>query len=71
MRFDEFNVHASCAQCNNWKSGNIAGYTPELIDRIGESEFQRIKSAPKSYKWDKEEVLELISIYKGRVKDLS
>ena len=64
LRFDENNVHASCSQCNNWQSGNIAGYTPALIEKIGEAEFERIKTAPKSYKWSRDELIEIYEKYK-------
>lgn len=64
LRFDESNVHASCSQCNKWKSGNISGYTPELILKVGKAEFERIKISPKSYKWSKDELIEIYEKYK-------
>jgi hypothetical protein len=30
-----WNIHKSCAQCNKYKGGNIAGYRPRLIEKIG------------------------------------
>lgn len=35
LRFNSFNVHKSCSVCNNYLSGNIGSYRPELIRRIG------------------------------------
>lgn len=35
LRFNLLNIHKSCSVCNNWKSGNIGNYRPELINRIG------------------------------------
>lgn len=35
LRFSSLNVHTSCSVCNNHLSGNIAGYRPRLIDKIG------------------------------------
>lgn len=35
LRFSLLNIHKSCSVCNNWKSGNIGSYRPELIIRIG------------------------------------
>lgn len=35
LRFNSLNVHTSCSVCNNHLSGNIAGYRPRLIDKIG------------------------------------
>ncbi len=34
-RFNPLNVHRACSVCNNHLSGNILGYQPELIRRIG------------------------------------
>jgi hypothetical protein len=30
-----WNIHKACAQCNKYKGGNIAGYRPRLIEKIG------------------------------------
>lgn len=35
LRFEEDNCHAQCAQCNNWKSGNLVEYRANLIKKIG------------------------------------
>lgn len=70
LRFDESNVHASCSQCNKWQSGNIAGYTPELILKVGQAEFERIKSSPKSYRWSRDELIEIHEKYKGKCREL-
>lgn len=35
LRFEELNCHAQCAQCNNWKSGNLTEYRSNLIKKIG------------------------------------
>lgn len=70
LRFDESNVHASCSQCNKWKSGNIEGFTPELIRRVGQDEFDRIEASPKNKKWTKEELIEIYESYKEKCKEL-
>ncbi len=70
LRFDENNVHASCSQCNNHMSGNIINYTPELIKKVGENEFDRIQNAPKSYKWSRDELIEIYEKYKGKCREL-
>jgi hypothetical protein len=31
-----WNIHKSCSACNRHKGGNIAGYTPRLIAKIGQ-----------------------------------
>lgn len=54
LRFDPLNVHKSCSVCNNHLSGNIAGYRPELIRRIGLEavEWLEGKHEPKRYTID-------------------
>ena len=51
LRFDEANVHKQCSACNNHKSGNIAGYRPNLIAKIGLAEVERLEGPqpPKHY----------------------
>jgi hypothetical protein len=51
LRFDENNCHKQCAQCNNYKSGNISEYRPNLIDRIGQEELDKLEGPhePKRY----------------------
>lgn len=68
LRFDESNVHASCSVCNNYLSGNISGYTPALIKKIGNDEYERIISSPKSYKWTIEQLKKIKSEYSSLCK---
>jgi len=35
VRFNLWNIHKGCSVCNNYLSGNIEGYRPRLIERIG------------------------------------
>ena len=35
LRFNLLNIHKACSVCNNWKSGNYAGYKPRLEQKIG------------------------------------
>lgn len=68
LRFDEANVHASCSICNNHLSGNIVGYRPRLIQKIGISEVERIESAPKTKRWDVGTLKQIESIYTKMLK---
>jgi len=45
LRFNLWNIHKSCSVCNNHLSGNILGYKPELLRRIGADRVQWIESA--------------------------
>lgn len=35
VRFCLWNIHKACSICNNHKSGNLEGYRPRILDRIG------------------------------------
>lgn len=37
LRFNLLNMNKSCSACNNFLSGNIAGYRPKLIEKIGQA----------------------------------
>jgi hypothetical protein len=43
-RFNLWNIHKSCSICNNWKSGNLADYTPALEQKIGPVKLEWLKS---------------------------
>ena len=70
LRFDEQNVHASCAQCNNSKSGNIVEYRLRLIKKIGVDGVDWLESQNQPRKDTKEELIEIKNSYKDKVKKL-
>jgi hypothetical protein len=39
-----WNIHKSCAQCNKYKGGNIAGYRPRLVEKIGANRVEWLES---------------------------
>lgn len=54
LRFDEMNCHKQCAQCNNYKSGNISEYRLNLIERIGQEALDELEGPhdPMRYRID-------------------
>ena len=44
LRFNLLNMHKACSVCNNHLSGNIAGYRPRLIERIGLGRVEWLES---------------------------
>lgn len=70
LRYDESNVHASCSVCNNHMSGNIAGYTPALIEKIGQEEVDRLNGPQEIKKWTREELEELAARYRKKTRGL-
>ena len=43
LDFDEMNINAQCAQCNHYKSGNLAPYSAYLIHKYGAEEFKKLE----------------------------
>ena len=43
LRFNLWNVHASCAQCNCMKSGNVVEYRIRLVSKIGAKRVEAIE----------------------------
>lgn len=71
VRFDERNVHLQCEHCNTYLSGNLINYRTNLIDLIGESEYNDLESkANEIRKFTKDEIREIMKIYKEKIKKL-
>lgn len=70
VRFNENNVHAQCVSCNQHKHGNLLPYREALIKKIGHDGYGWLETfAHETRKWDKEELKELIALYKKKIKD--
>ena len=44
VRFNLWNIHKACSICNHHLSGNIAGYKPRLIQKIGLEKVEWLES---------------------------
>jgi hypothetical protein len=44
IRFNLWNMNKSCSQCNSHLSGNLAGYRPALIEKIGQARVDWLES---------------------------
>ena len=72
VRFDERNVHLQCEHCNTFLSGNLLKYRENLLNKLGFEEFDLLSvEATKTRKYTREELKEVISIYKQKIKDVS
>lgn len=72
VRFDERNVHLQCEYCNSFLSGNLLMYRENLLVKLGYEEFERLSSeSMKTRKYTREELKEIISTYKQKIKDVS
>jgi hypothetical protein len=69
-RFNPLNVHRACSVCNNHLSGNILGYQPELIRRIGAEAVEALlgPSEPKRYTID--DLKAITAEYRAKTKEL-
>ena len=69
IRFDEDNCHKQCSVCNNHLSGNLAEYTPRLIEKIGQERFDKLQKVEiRSYTVN--ELHQIIKHYKDKLKQL-
>ena len=71
LRFNELNVHTSCIHCNLHKHGNIAEYSIRLPNRIGQENYDlliSLRNKPRHYTIP--ELIELIAVYKQKIKEL-
>ncbi len=72
VRFDERNVHLQCEHCNTFLSGNLLNYREKLLIKLGFEEFERLSvDAMKTRKYTREELKEVIELYKQKIKDVS
>lgn len=71
IRFDPANIHKQCAKCNVFLGGNQTNYELRLAARIGQSEVDRLKNAPRARKWTREECQGVEAQYKAMAKALA
>jgi len=67
VRFNEDNVHLQCEACNTYLSGNLLNYQIGIKERIGAQRLMDLQAiAHETKKWSKEELKNLIEIYKKK-----
>ncbi len=71
LRFDEANVHASCAQCNCMKSGNITEYRIRLVKKIGPTKVEWLECQNKPRKYTCPELAEIRAHYAKLNRELT
>lgn len=71
VRFNEDNVWVSCYKCNVMLSGNQIEYRKALISKIGKERVEWLENNGNlEKKWTKEELQNLITLYKQKCKEL-
>ena len=69
VRFNEDNVHLQCEACNTYLSGNLLNYQIGIKERIGAQRLMELQGkAHEVKKWTKDELKEIIEIYKNKLK---
>lgn len=69
LRFDEDNIHKSCAKCNDWLSGNIGPYRARLIQKIGVERVERLEGPHAPMRYRKEDLIEIRRRYVARLRE--
>lgn len=72
LRFDERNINTQCNICNDHLSGNVANYRAGLIQKLGLEEVEFLEANKTALKtWTVEELQEVITTYRKKIKELS
>jgi len=70
LRFDIRQIHKQCSPCNNYLSGNLLNYRPELIRRIGQAAVDEIEGPHEQKKYTVDDLKAIKAEYKAKLKAL-
>jgi hypothetical protein len=70
VRFHLWNIHKACSICNNHLSGNLAGYRPRLIERIGADRVEWIEAQNQLVRHDVEYLKRLKRVFARKARRL-
>ena len=71
LRFNEDNVHLQCEHCNTFLSANLLNYQIGIEKRIGGERLLKLHElAHVTKKWTIEELQEINTVYKEKLKEL-
>lgn len=71
LRYNEDNVHLQCEHCNTYLHGNIKGYVPGLIEKIGIERFEAIEADNTPRKYTIYELVAIRTHYAQKTKELT
>lgn len=71
LRYNENNVHAQCAPCNNHLSGNAIDYRINLINKIGIEQVEELEGPQEPKRYRREDILAIKAKYKAKLKELT
>lgn len=71
LRFEPLNVHLQCNKnCNLSKSGNILGYRPRLLEKIGAEMLAWIEGPHEAKKYTIEQLKAMTAEYRAKTREL-
>ena len=70
IRFNLWNMNKSCSQCNSHLSGNLAGYRPALIEKIGQERVDWLECNQVTARHDIPYLKRLKAVFAKKVKRL-
>jgi hypothetical protein len=71
LRFEPLNVHLQCNRnCNMGKSGNLLGYRPKLIQKIGLAAVEWLEGPHEPKKYTIDDLKALTAHYRALTKEL-
>lgn len=70
LRFNEDNVHAQCRPCNEFLSGNIVKYRPNLIDKIGIERVEALEGPHDPVKYTIDDLKAIKKKYTAMTREL-
>ena len=66
VRFNLWNIHKACSVCNHHLSGNIAGYMPRLVEKIGPQKVEWLQQQNQIVRYEIEYLKRLKSVFNRR-----
>ncbi|MDB1108092.1 recombination protein NinG [Pseudomonas extremaustralis] len=69
-RFNPLNVYRACSVCNSHLSGNILGYQPELIRRIGLEAVETLLGPSEPKRYTIEDLKAITAEYRAKTREL-
>ena len=68
LRFNTFNIHASCATCNSILSGNLLEYRIRLIKKIGAARVDWLECQNELVRYDIEYLARMKKVFNKRTR---
>jgi len=70
LAFEPLNVHASCAQCNAIKSGNIVEYRIRLERKIGPEALEWLEGSHEPKRYTVDDLKQIKAEYRAKTREL-